>query len=219
MIRLSERVLLEKGLFLAPMAGYTDRFFRLLAFENGAEFATTEMVSAEALVRNDPKTLKLCEISPKEGPVAVQLFGSDPAVLSEAAGVLIRRKKEDGGVLPAAIDINMGCPVRKIFSNGEGCALMKDPGKILRIVRETADVLREDVIPVTVKIRTGTDHEHRNAPEAALAAAEGGASLICVHARTREDLYAPGIDLETLRLVREALPARVPVIGNGDIQS
>ena len=200
----------KHGLCLAPMAGYTDRAMRKVCYEHGAEYSVTEMVSAKAVVYKDKKTLPLAKILSDEGPVAVQIFGSEPAIMAEAAGILI----ENAEVKPVAIDINMGCPVNKIFSNGEGSALMKSPELIGKIVES---VHRAIELPVTVKIRSGVDSEHINAVECALAAEESGASLLCIHGRTRVQMYGGLADREIIKNVKSAL--QIPVIANGDILS
>ena len=171
---------LKYGLMLAPMAGYTDRAMRMVCKGFGAEYTVTEMVSARAVVYNDKKTFSLAKIMEDEGPVAVQIFGSEPDIMAEAARVLSGPCKigseypgstipqsEIKYIAPRAIDINMGCPVKKIFSNGEGSALMRDPDLIYRIVKAVSS---EIDIPCTVKIRAGIDAEHINAVECALAA-------------------------------------------------
>ena len=136
---------LKHGLLLAPMAGYSDRAMRILAKKYGAEYSVTEMVSAKAVVYKDKKTDALARILNDEGNVAVQIFGNDPSVMAEAAAIL--ESGAQGGVKPAAIDINMGCPVHKIFSNGEGSALMKSPELIERITRSVGSAIS---IPTTV---------------------------------------------------------------------
>jgi nifR3 family TIM-barrel protein len=221
-IKIGETVL-EHGLVLAPMAGVTDRTFRLLCKRFGAEYTVSEMVSAKALCyeqRSNRKeaalkgTAPLAAVLKSESPMAVQIFGSEPEFMAEAAK-LIESCSYKGclsEIPPAAIDINMGCPVRKITGNGEGSALMKDPklaGKIVCAVSRAVN------IPITVKIRAGWDASSVNAPEVAKILEANGASLICVHARTREQLYAPGIDLSVIENVKKAVS--VSVIGNGDI--
>jgi nifR3 family TIM-barrel protein len=168
------------------------------------------MVSAKAVVFGDKKTFSLARILPDEGPVAVQIFGSEPSIMAEAAGILIEKAETK----PVAIDINMGCPVNKIFSNGEGSALMKNPDLIGQIV---ASVHRAIDIPVTVKLRSGVDAEHINAVDCALAAEESGASLVCVHGRTRVQMYGGVADRKIIKNVKSAL--QIPVIANGDILS
>lgn len=218
--------ILEHGVMLAPMAGVTDRTFRLLCRRFGAEYLVSEMVSAKALCyeqRSKRKeaerlsgTAPLAALTREESPMAVQLFGSEPAFMAEAA-VMLETSSYRGclsEVAPSAIDINMGCPVRKITGNGEGSALMKNPALAAEIVSAVARAVR---LPVTVKIRAGWDRDSINAPELAKALEQAGASLICVHARTREQLYAPGIDLDVIEAVKNSV--KIPVIGNGDIAS
>lgn len=199
----------KHGLCLAPMAGYTDRAMRLVCHESGAEHSVTEMVSAKAVVYNDKKTFALAKILSDEGPVSLQIFGSEPEIMAEAAQILINNGE---GVRPVAIDINMGCPVNKIFGNGEGSALMKSPELIERIVKAVSGSID---IPTTVKIRAGVNKASINAVECALAAQEGGASLLCIHGRTREQMYGGLADREIIANVKSAL--QIPVIANGDI--
>jgi nifR3 family TIM-barrel protein len=202
---------LRHGIILAPMAGYTDRAMRLIAREHGAEYSVTEMVSAKAVTFGDKKTHTLARIKTDEGPVALQLFGSEPETVARAADIM-QRGEGDGFAPPVAIDINMGCPVNKIFSNGEGSALMKDPELIFRIVKAAKENID---IPLTVKIRAGIDSSSINAVECALAAESAGACAIAVHGRTRKQLYGGTADLEIIKNVKQAL--HIPVIANGDI--
>lgn len=216
-------VILSHGLMLAPMAGVTDRSMRRICAENGAEYAVSEMVSSKALVyeqKSRPgapaKTAELCIISSEETvPVAVQIFGSEPEYMADAAYLISRGEyRSFTGALPAAIDINMGCPVRKVAGYGEGSALMKDPDKIHDIV---AACVKSSVLPVTVKIRAGWDMNSINAPECALAAESAGAAAVCVHARTREMMYTPGILHDVIGNVKATV--KIPVFGNGDVTS
>jgi nifR3 family TIM-barrel protein len=201
---------LKHGLMLAPMAGFSDRAMRLVARECGAEYSVTEMVSAKAVVYNDSKTFRLAKIGKDEGRVAVQLFGSEPDVIARAANII--SENGYGGERAAAIDINMGCPVKKVFTNSEGSALMADPNLIYEIVRKTS---QNTDLPVTVKIRAGIDADSINAVECALMAESGGASLVTVHGRTRAQLYSGKSDLDIIKKVKTAL--KIPVIANGDI--
>ena len=205
------KIELRHGLCLAPMAGYTDRAMRLVCNKYGAEYSVSEMVSAKAVVYNDRKTFALAKILPDEGPVSVQIFGSEPQIMAEAAGILANPAE---GAKPVAIDINMGCPVNKIFSNGEGSALMKNPTLIEKITRAVTESID---IPCTVKIRSGISKTSINAIECALAAEEGGASLLCIHGRTREQMYGGSADREIIKNVKQAL--QIPLIANGDITS
>ena len=200
---------MKYGLCLAPMAGYSDRAMRYVCHKYGAEHSVTEMVSAKAVVYDDKKTFSLAKILPDEGPVSLQIFGSEPEIMAEAAHILSNPKE---GVRPVAIDINMGCPVNKIFSNGEGSALMKNPELIRRITKSVSEAID---IPTTVKIRAGINRDSINAVECALAAEEGGSSLICIHGRTREQMYGGLADREIIRNVKSSL--QIPLIANGDI--
>lgn len=203
---------LKHGLILGPMAGYSDRAMRKICLECGAEYAVTEMVSAKALCFHDKKTPLLAAVAPDEMPVAVQIFGKEPSVLAEGAAMVAEGL--GGGVVPAAIDINMGCPVPKIAGNGEGSALMKSPDLVFRIVEA---VKRAVSLPVTVKIRAGYDEQSKNAVEVALAAEAGGAAAITVHGRTKTQLYSGKADWNIIRNVKQAL--QIPVIANGDVLS
>lgn len=213
MIKIGNNIL-EYGLFLAPMAGFSDRAMRRVCSDMGAEYSVTEMISAKAVTFGDKKTYTLANIRPDEGAVALQIFGSEPQIMGRAANILSTRAFGNGYVSPCAIDINMGCPVHKIFSNGEGSALMRDPELIYRItkaVKENTD------LPVTVKHRAGIDCDHINAVECAMAAESGGASLITVHGRTRVQMYSGSVDKEIIKNVKQSV--HIPVIANGDILS
>ncbi len=198
-------------IMLAPMAGFTDRAMRLICREYGAEYSVTEMVSAKAVTYGDRKTASLAGIGLDEGDVGLQIFGSDPDIMARAAEILTSNIKE-GFAMPAAIDINMGCPVHKIYSNGEGSALMKNPELIEKITRATVNA---SPIPVSVKMRLGIDREHINVIECAQAAESGGASFIAIHGRTKTEMYSGDTDLETIKNVKRAL--HIPLIANGDI--
>ena len=215
-------VTLPHGLALAPLAGVSDRAFRRVCRRLGADFTVSEMVSAKALCYEQKAkggkvrsiSGALASVMADELPMAVQLFGCEPDFMAEAARML---ESNDylgcvGEVPPTSIDINMGCPVRKITANGEGSALLRDPALVGRIVRAVSDAVR---IPVTVKIRAGWDKDSINADEIAKICEDAGAAMLCVHARTREQMYEPGVDRSVIARVKAAVS--IPVLGNGDI--
>lgn len=191
--------------FLAPMAGVTDYVYRKICHEQGCGGSTTELISAKAVLYKNKNTEPLLYTEGDEGNVGLQLFGSSPEIMGSIARELEDRKF-------AFVDINMGCPVPKVVNNGEGSALMKDPKLAGAIVNS---IVNSQSKPVTVKIRSGFDDAHINAPEVARECEKAGAKAIFVHARTREQYYSGKADLSVIKAVKEAV--KVPVIGNGDI--
>ena len=198
-------VTLDNNIILAPMAGVTDLPFRLLCSEQGVGMCCMEMVSAKAILYKNRNTESLLEIHPEESTVSLQLFGSDPKIMSEMAKQIEDRPFD-------ILDINMGCPVPKVVNNGEGSALMKQPKLAGEIVSAVAGAIGK---PVTVKIRKGFDESHVNAVEIAKIAEASGAAAVIVHGRTREQYYSGEADREIIARVKESVS--IPVIGNGDV--
>lgn len=199
-------VVIKSRLALAPIAGVTDMAFRKVCRDFGAGYTETEMVSAKALSFNDKKSFELMELSADEHPCAIQIFGSEPEIMANAAKLAV----ESGADI---VDINMGCPAPKIANNGSGSALMKNPplcGEIVQAVKSAVD------IPVTVKIRKGFDDDSITAVEVAEICEKNGVDAIIVHGRTRQQYYSGACDLNIIKAVKENVS--VPVIGNGDVR-
>ena len=197
-------VSLKNEYILAPMAGFTDLPFRLICSEMGAGMVCMEMISAMAITYKNEKTFEMLQISPEESAASLQLFGKEPAIMAEAAKMIDEYPFD-------ILDVNMGCPVKKIVDNGEGSALMKDPVLAGKIIESLVKATKK---PVTVKIRSGFDKEHINALEMARVAYESGASAVAVHGRTRDKFYEGTADWDIIRQVKESIP--IPVIGSGD---
>jgi len=198
---------LNSPLFLAPLAGYTDLAFRLLCREHGAGMCFSEMISSQGLVRLQQKTMQMVQTVPEERPVAFQLFGSDPDIMGEAAAILSAKPID-------MIDINMGCPVKKVIKTGAGAALMKEPALAEKIIRQ---VCKNSTIPVSVKIRSGWDRATINATDFANMAEDAGVSAVTIHGRTWTQGFSGQVDWRIITRVKQAVS--IPVIGNGDIHT
>lgn len=194
--------------FLAPLAGVSDWPFRLLCREQGASIAHTEMISSDGLIHGGDQTLTYLERPPEERPFAIQVFGHDPAIVAAGAKVAV----EQYGPIDA-VDINMGCPVKKVCGHGAGAALLKDPAAVERMVRAVADAVAPR--PVTVKLRAGWDEEHKNAPEVAKACEQGGAVAVGLHPRTRAQMYRGRADWDVIARTKRAVG--ISVWGSGDL--
>lgn len=206
---------LRNRVVLAPMAGITDLPFRLIAAEFGVGLNYSEMISAMALVHENARTRAMVQVDPSEGPLSVQIFGSEPEICARGAVSVLELL---GGVRPVAIDLNMGCPTPKIVRNGEGAALMNDVPRAAAIVAAVVSAVKAvDGPPVTVKMRAGWDAAHINAVELAAAVVAAGAEGLAVHGRTREMFYSGRADWGVIREVKAA--TGVTVIGNGDVDS
>ncbi len=200
--------LTSNKLWLAPLAGYTDQAFRRICKEHGADVLVSEMVSADGLIRDSKRTIQYVEFLEAERPFGVQIFGSDPRVLARAAEILIPYK-------PDFIDINMGCPVKKVVRRNSGSALMKDPELAASIVRETKAALAGE-IPLGVKFRSGWDNESLNYLAFGLLMQASGADFLCLHSRTTKQMFSGQSNWAHIAELKQALD--IPLIGNGDVK-
>ena len=200
---------LSGNIFLAPVAGYSDRSFRSICVEHGAAFTYTEMVSAEALVRNNLKTEILMRRAENESAYTVQVFGGEPETVADGAKIILEKTNCE------CIDINCGCPVPKIIKTGAGSALTRDPERLYNVVKAVVQIAGD--IPVTVKIRSGWDENHITWKEAALAALDAGVSAITMHARTRAQGYEGKSDWSKIKELTALAAGKIPIFGSGDL--
>lgn len=199
---------IKDKIVIAPLAGYTNLAFRKIAKEMGASLVYTEMVSAKGLIYENEKTFEYLKTIPFEHPLAVQIFGGDIDEMKKAAEIVFKEGCAD------ILDINMGCPVKKVLKQEAGSKMLLDVNKIYEMVKTLVDI---SPIPVSCKIRAGWDHQNINCVEIAKAIEKAGASLITIHGRTRSDLYGGKVNLDFIKMVKDAV--KIPVIGNGDIKS
>ena len=200
--------ILKGKVVLAPMAGYTNIAYRRIAKEFGATLVYSEMVSAKGLIYENDKTLEYLNTIPEEHPLVIQIFSGDIDEMVKAAKIVLNSGNAD------ILDINMGCPVKKVLKQDAGSALLKELDKVYEMVKAIVEVSN---IPVSVKIRAGWDHNSINCVEVAKAIEKAGASLIAIHGRTKSDLYSGHVNLDYIKMVKEAVS--IPVIGNGDIKT
>jgi len=202
--------LTKQKIWLAPLAGFTDIAFRTICKKCGADVVVSEMVSADGLVHNKEKSLKYLDFTDFQRPYGIQLFGSDPVIMAKGTEITLEMK-------PDFIDVNMGCPVKKVIKRGAGSALMNSPELAENIIKEIKKVLAGTSIPLSVKIRAGWDNFSINAVDFGYRMENAGCDMICLHPRTRSQIFSGKSDWNLIKKLKEKLT--IPLIGNGDINS
>ena len=202
--------LTDKKIWLAPLAGFTDNAFRKICKQNGADVIVSEMVSADGIVFDKNRSISYTDSDESQRPFGIQLFGSEPKIMAKAAEIILEKK-------PDFIDVNMGCPVKKVIKRGAGSALMKTPDKAEAIIREMKNVLDGCKIPLSVKIRSGWDMQNINATDFGKMLQSAGADMICIHPRTRTQMFSGRSDWSLIKELKQNLT--IPIIGNGDIRT
>ncbi len=202
--------LTKQKIWLAPLAGFTDNAFRTICKKCGADVVVSEMVSVDGLIHNKEKSLKYLDFTDFQRPYGIQLFGSDPVIMAKGAEIALAEK-------PDFIDVNMGCPVKKVVKRGAGSALMNSPELAENIIKEIKNVMSKTSIPLSVKIRAGWDNFNINAVEFGKRMENSGCDMICLHPRTRSQMFSGQSDWNLIKKLKEKLT--IPLIGNGDINS
>ena len=199
-----------KKIWLAPLAGFTDNAFRKICKQNGADVIVSEMVSADGIVFDKNRSISYTDSDDSQRPFGIQLFGSEPKIMAKAVEIILEKK-------PDFIDVNMGCPIKKVIKRGAGSALMKTPDKAEAIIREMKNVLDGCKIPLSVKIRSGWDMQNINAVDFGKMLQSAGADMICIHPRTRTQMFSGRSDWSLIKELKQNLT--IPIIGNGDIRT
>ncbi|MFB6342410.1 tRNA dihydrouridine synthase DusB [Saccharicrinis sp. FJH62] len=208
-MKIGDIIFNQRAVLLAPMEDVTDGVFRKMCRKFGADLVFTEFVSADALIRNVNRTVNKIQIDPEERPVAIQIYGKDPEAMAEAAKIA-----EEAA--PEIIDINFGCPARKIATKGAGAGLLRDIPLLMKITRHVVNAVKT---PVTVKTRLGWDNNSKQIKEIALQLMDAGIKAITIHGRTREQMYKGSADWTLIKEVKQMPEITIPVIGNGDIRT
>ena len=202
--------LTDKKIWLAPLAGFTDNAFRKICKQNGADVIVSEMVSADGIVFDKNRSISYTDSDESQRPFGIQLFGSEPKIMAKAVEIILEKK-------PDFIDVNMGCPVKKVIKRGAGSALMKNPEKAEAIIREMKNALTGCKVPLSAKIRSGWDMQNINAVDFGKMLQNAGADMICLHPRTRTQMFSGKSDWSLIKELKQKVT--IPIIGNGDIRT